>query len=197
MLSGAAYTRMSEWVDEFTAAADALAEALRSAAADPADGIRLLLPLTSWLPPPFPGQGGLVVELNAAQDAIAGSLRSAACAALGRAAQGYQPRSYQDASATRNAVCGALGAEATRAADAGRDETYAALRDLRAAVALDLAVRGANLAWLVEVTTRQTEPSLVEAWTLYQDTTREPELVGSADPPHPLFLPLDFPALQF
>ena len=70
-----------------------------------------------------------------------------------------------------------------------------ALRDLRAAVALDLAVRGANLAALVEITTLVPMPSLAEAWTLYQDTAREPELVASANPPHPLFMPLQFAAL--
>jgi prophage DNA circulation protein len=98
--------------------------------------------------------------------------------------------------AVRNAVCDALDAEATRAGDAGRDATYQALRDLRAAVALDLAVRGAGLAWLVEIETRQPMPSLAEAWTLYQDTPREPGLVASADPPHPLFMPTSFPALN-
>jgi hypothetical protein len=39
-------------------------------------------------------------------------------------------------------------------------------------------------------------PSLAEAWTLYQDTPREPGLVASADPPHPLFMPTSFPALN-
>ena len=93
-------------------------------------------------------------------------------------------------------MCGALDAEATRAGDTGRDATYQALRALRAAVSLDLAVRGANLAWLVEVETRQPMPSLAEAWALYHDTPREPGLVASADPPHPLFLPIRFPALN-
>ena len=58
-----------------------------------------------------------------------------------------------------------LDAEATICADAGRDASFAALRDLRAAVALDLAVRGANLASLVEITTLVPMPSLAEAWT--------------------------------
>jgi prophage DNA circulation protein len=96
----------------------------------------------------------------------------------------------------RVAVCDALDAEATRAGDSGRDATFRALTDLRTAVAMDLAVRGANLAWLVEIDTRQSMPSLAEAWTLYQDTPREPGLVASADPPHPLFLPTSFAALN-
>src|SRR4029077_9138471 len=185
------------WADQYAAAAAALADALLASANDPADAIRLLLPLTAWIPAPFPGDGALSQAATDAQDIAIATLRCAACAALGRAAQAYQPISYQDALATRQAVCGALDAEATRAADAGRDASYQALRELRAAVALDLAVRGANLAWLVDVTTAQTEPSLAEAWGLYQDTTREPGMVGSAEPPHPLFMPLDFPTLPF
>lgn len=176
-------------------AAATLATALLEATTDPADAIRLLLPLAQWIPPPLPGSGPLAQNAQNVQDAIASNLRCSACAALAQAATLYQPTSYQDAQSLRQLVCAALDAEATLSADAGRDATYQALRELRAAVALDLAVRGANLASLVEVTTRVPMPSLVEAFALYQDTTREPQLVASADPPHPLFMPLSFPAL--
>lgn len=189
---------MSAQSDAFAAAAVDLANAVAASANDPADAIRMLLPLAGWMPPPLSigGTGSLAVNARAAQDAIASNLRCAACAALANASTLYQPISYQDAQAVRAAVCGALDAEATRAGDAGRDATYQALRDLRAAVALDLAVRGANLAWLVEIETRQPMPSLAEAWTLYHDTPREPGIVASADPPHPLFMPIAFPALN-
>jgi prophage DNA circulation protein len=187
---------MSAQSDAFAAAGVDLANALAASANDPADAIRLLLPLAGWMPPPIAGAGPLSAEARAAQDALASTLRCACCAALAQATQAYLPNSYQDAVAVRIAVCGALDAEATRAGDAGKDATYQALRTLRAAVALDLAVRGANLAWLVEIDTRAPMPSLAEAWTLYQDTPREPGLVASADPPHPLFLPTAFPALN-
>lgn len=179
----------------FSAAAAAVAAALLDATADPADSIRLLLPLCQWQPPALPGNGPLWTSAQATQDALASNLRCAACSALAQAAALYQPASYQDAQSLRLQVCGVLDGEATICADAGRDASYAALRDLRAAVALDLEVRGANLAALVEVTTLVPMPSLAEAWALYQDTTREPELVASANPPHPLFMPLSFPAL--
>ena len=187
---------MSAESDAFAAAGVDLATALAASANDPADAIRLLLPLTGWMPPPIAGTGALSAEARAAQDAMASTLRCACCAALAQATQAYLPVSYQDAVAVRTAVCGALDAEATRAGDAGKDATYQALRSLRAAVALDLAVRGANLAWLVEIDTAAPIPSLAEAWTLYQDTPREPGLVASADPPHPLFMPTSFPALN-
>jgi prophage DNA circulation protein len=180
---------------DFSAASTALAQALLDSTTDPADAIRLLVPLAGVLPPPVLGSGPLAIAAQAAQFALAANLRAAACAALARAVPLYQPVSYQDAFAVRQLVCDALEAEATRCADAGLDASYQALRELRAAVALDLAVRGASLALLVEVETLVAMPSLAEAWTLYQDTTREPQLVGSADPPHPLFMPQSFPAL--
>lgn len=187
---------MSAESDAFALAGVQLAAALAASANDPADAVRMLLPLAGWVPPPIAGTGPLAVNARVALDAIASNLRCAACAALATAATAYAPASYQDAQAVRVTVCGALDAEATRAGDAGLDATYQALRDLRAAVALDLAVRGANLAWLVEIDTRASIPSLAEAWTLYQDTPREPGLVASADPPHPLFMPTSFPALN-
>ena len=188
---------MSTETDSFAAAGVALATALAASANDPADAIRMLLPLAGWMPPPVTGTSQVAAQNQAALDAIASNLRCAACAALAGATQAYGPVSYQDAMAVRDAVCDALDAEATRAADAGRDATYQALSELRAAVALDLAVRGAGLAWLVEIETRQ--PMRLDspkAWTLYQEYAREPGLVASADPPHPLFMPTTFPALN-
>lgn len=187
---------MSAASDAYADAAAQLGDALVAASNDPADAVRLLLPLTAWTPRPLPGKGALADLARRAQDAIADTLRCAACAALGRATLAYQPASYQDAQVVRHVVCNALDAQATRCADAGRDASFAALRDLRAAVAFDLAVRGANLAALVEVETAQPMPSLAEAWTLYQDPTREPSLVASAAVPHPLFLPVSFAALS-
>jgi prophage DNA circulation protein len=187
---------MSAASDAFADAGVALAQALLAATNDPADAIRLLLPLTAWTPPPIGGTSAAAVEARQAQDAIADNLRCAACAALGEATLAYAPASYEDAQAVRLAVCDALDRQATACADAGRDASYAALRDLRTAVAIDLAIRGANLAWLVEVQTQAPMPSLAEAWTLYHDTTREPALVAAADVPHPLFLPVTFMGLS-
>ena len=182
---------------DFAAASQTLAEALLACVNDPADAVRLLMPLTSFLPARLPGSGPLWMNAQSIQDALASNLRCAACAALAKASAAYQPVSYQDAQSLRVMVCGAIDAEAIRTADAGWDASYQALRDLRTAVALDLAVRGATLAVLVEVETQASIPSLAEAWTLYQDTSREPGLVASANPQHPLFMPLSFQALNF
>lgn len=187
---------MSAASDAYAAAAAQLGQAVLDATNDPADAVRLLLPLTAWRPTQVPGTSPLAILTRRNQDAIADTLRCAACAALAKATLAYQPSSYQDAQAVRHAVCEALDRQATVCADAGRDASFAALRNLRAAVALDLAVRGANLAWLVEVQTAQPMPSLAEAWALYQNTTREPAMVAAADVPHPLFMPIDFAALS-
>ena len=187
---------MTAQTDAFADASEQLASAVAAAINDPADAIRLLIPLASWVPPTLPGSGALAYNARAAQDAIADNLRCAACAALATATQAYRPASYQDAQALRRAVCDVLDAQATRCADAKRDASFAALRNLRTAVSLDLAVRGANLAYLVEIETGTSMPALAEAWTLYQDTTREPALVAAADVAHPLFMPLDFPGLS-
>jgi prophage DNA circulation protein len=187
---------VSAATDTFAAASVALATALTEATNDPADAIRLLLPLCSWQPSPVFGSGPLAGTITTWQTSIMRNLHCAALSALAVAASSYRPQSYQDALSLRTMVCSAIDLEATIAADAGDDATYQALRNLRVAVAVDLAVRGANLPALVEVQTLVSMPSLAEAWALYQDTSREPELVASADVPHPLFLPLSFAALS-
>lgn len=187
---------MSVGSDAFAAAGVTLTTALAEATTDPADAIRLLLPLCSIEPAETVGSGPLAYTILKWRAALSSTLHCAALAALATAAAAYQPVSYQDAQSLRLTVCAAIDAEATVAADAGDDATYQALRALRAAVSLDLAVRGANLPVLVEVTTLVPMPSLAEAWALYQDTSREPALVAAADAPHPLFLPLSFPALS-
>lgn len=180
----------------FAQASADLAKAIGESVNNPADAIRLLLPLVSWQPPTLPGTGPLHRAMQQAAIAFASNLRASAAAQLGRAAMSYQPSSYQDAHSVRLTVCRAIDGEATRAADAGLDATYAALRSLKWAVALDLFVRGADLAWLVEVHRPQSNPSLAEAWTLYQDTSREPQLLRSAHAMHPLFMPHEFAALS-
>jgi prophage DNA circulation protein len=186
---------MSDATDAFAAASVDLATALAGATMDPADAVRLLLPLCTFEPRPVFGSGPLAGVIANWQTAIVRNMHCAALSSLAIAASAYQPISYQDALSLRSIVCDAIDAEATAAADAGDDATYQALRDLRIAVATDLALRGANLPALVEVTTLVSMPSLAEAWDLYQDTSREPALVASADAPHPLFMPLTFPAL--
>jgi hypothetical protein len=182
--------------DAFAEASVALTDALAAATMDPADAIRLLLPLCTFTPNPVFGGGPLAYIITQWQYYLANNMRAAALSSLAVACSSYQPISYQDAVSLRQMVCAQIDAEATLAADQGNDAMYDALLALKYAVAIDLLNKGANLPMLVEVTTTVSMPSLAEAWTLYQDTSREPALVASADAPHPLFMPLSFPALS-
>jgi prophage DNA circulation protein len=187
---------MSAVTDAFAAASVDLTNTLAEATMDPADAIRLLLPLCTFEPAPVFGGGPLAYIIGQWQYYLAANMRAAALSALATACASYNPVSYQDAVSLRRMVCAQIDAEATLAADQGDDAMYDALKNLKYAVAIDLLLKGANLPMLVEVSTLVSMPSLAEAWTLYQDTSREPALVASADAPHPLFMPLSFPALS-
>lgn len=165
---------------DFAASIRALASALRAAATDPADGLRLLDRLAA-----VPGEGP-----------TATLARRAAVIELCRASAAYRPRSYEGAAKLRARLCELLDAEIVAAGDAGQDEAFAALRRLRAAVVRDLTARGASLARLTTVRRRRSLPALVLAHQLYSDAARQGELVRRTDPPHPLFMPPEFVALD-
>lgn len=95
----------------------------------------------------------------------------------------------------RDLIVSAIDDEMLIAGDAGDDGSYLALRDLRSAVAADLAARGAILPQSVPVAFSAALPALVLAQRLYQDASREAELVHEAGPVSPLFMPLAFQAL--
>ena len=104
--------------------------------------------------------------------------------------------SYDDALNTRTIVCQYLDQELKIAGDQGLDDTYNALMNLRISVAQDLTRRGADLAKVEQITAAASLPSLVWAQRLYQDSQREKELVKSANPIHPAFMPINFKALS-
>ncbi len=104
--------------------------------------------------------------------------------------------SYDDAQKTRTIVCELLDAELKIAGDQGLDSTYNALMDLRTSVSQDLTVRGGNLAKVEKIEASASLPSLVWSQRLYQDSGRDKELVKSANPIHPAFMPLSFQALS-
>ena len=173
----------------------AVAEAVRTACADPSDAIRLLAALAVFSPPPVLATDAIGQAMQTAQTATAAACRRAALTSLARAAAEYQPVSYQDAIAVRTTACTLLDAEATLAADAGDSDTYHALWALRSAVFADLTARGASLAKVRLVRTRASLPAAVLAQRLYQDPTRSDQLVDWANPWHPLFMPTSFRAL--
>ncbi len=201
------------------AAAYAMTEAVRTLATNPADQIRVLSTLQNFNPgiaagtSPInaaleviaTGTAGQAIPSTAApvtaavlttQTGVAAMLRRTALCSLANAVAVYQPTSSNDALAQLAALVPLFDAEITIAGDLEDDATYLAFRSLRAAVVLDLTVRGASLPALMTVTSGEPQPALTLAYRLYQDASRADELIVRADPVHPLFMPTSFEALS-
>lgn len=175
----------------FADAAKELTASVLSAAPTPGDALRGLAALADYAPAAS-GTGAFLVMQGATLDVF----RRAAVAAMGRAAAAYAPISSDDAASVRTDILGRIDVEITRAGDQGDDEAYTAMRTLRAAIVKDLNAKGAALPTLVGVKAPRSMPSLCLAQRLYRDPTREAELVGRANPPHPAFMPVVFKALS-
>lgn len=169
----------------------ALVQALQAASPDPAEQVQVCLALAAASPALVQASA----EQTAANAAITALMRRMALAAAAQSSAAYVPTSQQDASALRTQIVTAIDDEMLIAGDAGDDGSYFALRDLRSAVAADLAARGASLPQSIAMTFAGPLPSLVLAQMLYQDATREAELVHEGDPISPLFMPTSFTVL--
>lgn len=182
---------------QYASAVQGVASAVMGAANDPRDQVRILSALQNFNPSIPPGQyGTLSAAIGTAQTGAAALCRRATLAALASACAAYQPTSSNDAQSLMALVLPLFDAEITIAADAEQDASYLAMRTMRAAVALDLSVRGAALPALLTVNTAEPQPSLTLAFMLYQDATRADELTQRVNPIHPAFFPLSFEALS-
>lgn len=182
-------------VGNFPVAAQAVTSALASAIINPGDAVRLFNTLAAYAPAAPGGTGQTVAAQGVAQAAVSAMLRRAAIGAMARAIAAYSPTSYNDAANVQTDVTAAIDSEILVAGDAGDDNTYQALRDLRQAVVATLQAAGANLARLQTFAFGATLPALVLANRLYQDASREGQLVAQANPVHPAFMPTTFQAL--
>jgi prophage DNA circulation protein len=180
----------------YGAVAQSVTAALLSTSASPADSLRLLSNLAGFAPAALTDTSQIGTAMNTMQSASADLFRRAAVVALARASASYQPTSQDDAVAVRTQVCSLLDNEITIAADEGDEGTYAALRDVRVAVANDLTQRSAGLSALMTFKTGSPLPALVIARRLYRDVTRADELIVRAAPIHPAFMPICFKALS-
>jgi prophage DNA circulation protein len=179
-----------------------LAEAVQSFAAtvlaaipNPADAIDILSQITAFAPAPIASTSAIGQAQSTAQGGVADLCRRAVLVALAQASATYQPTSYDDAAAVRDAVCTLIDQEILNAGDEGQDETFLALKALRAAVTQDLTARGATLAPLITLRFGAPLPALTLAYRLYGDISRADQLINFADAPHPAFLPVSFRAL--
>ena len=173
----------------------AMVEAMRSTMTNPADQVRVLLSLATFPYTDAAGGAGLGGDMAIVRDAISVACRRLVLASLGRAVAAYKPTSYQDAANLRGMVTAALDVEITAAADAGDDSAYNVLRDLRAAIVLDLLTRGATLPQTITAHFQLPLPALVIAQRLYRDGSRSDEIIAESGAPHPAFCPISFQAL--
>jgi prophage DNA circulation protein len=192
----AAASLSSSTANALVTAIAALSEALRAAAVNPADQIRLMTALADFFPTPPVSSAPIGQTIAAVETSAAAVCRRAALVSLALACAAYTPTSYNDALTLRSSVALLIDAEIIVAADAGDDNTFASLRELRTAVITDLTARAADLPQLIEVTTKAPVPSLTLAYRLYGDATRSDDLVRRADPICPLWMPTDFVALS-
>jgi prophage DNA circulation protein len=177
--------------DELAAAVLSYTEAIRATTSNPLDAFRLL---TALLLTPLPELADPNAQATQAQ--TADLFRRACLTSMAMASSNYQPASSTEANALIAQLGGLLDTEILSAADENETASYAALRDLRAAVIADLRARSATLPELITISVPGNLPSLALAYRLYQDATREPGMVSRAHVIHPGFMPPSFEALS-
>ncbi|HEX7124679.1 MAG TPA: DNA circularization N-terminal domain-containing protein [Thermodesulfobacteriota bacterium] len=116
-------------------------------------------------------------------------VRGSGATTAATAAAASRPASYDEAVRLRDDLADWLDEVVVDLADAGDDETAAAVDAVRIAVVQDLTARGGTLARLRTVTPVVTLPALVLAHQLYGDATRADELVARNRIRHPGFVP--------
>lgn len=116
--------------------------------------------------------------------------------AMAYAASLYEPVSYDDAAELLQRVVTAIDTVSLAVADAGYDDVFSELSDLKTMVKNTLQEKGAQLANVSTVIFSSALPALNLANRLYQDAARTEGLVKMADPVHPAFMPLSFRALS-
>jgi len=194
-LSVSAAALSSSTAGDFADSVQSMVTALYSASVRPADAMRLLSSMMDTPANSTSSSSGVGSAITTVQGATDDLFRRTAVASVALASADYQPASADDAATVRTMVCDLLDSEIAIAGNQGEDETFNALRELRAAVSQDLTTRGAGLATIVTVTSIQPVPAPVLAQRLYRDPARADELVGQADPVHPAFMPVSFKAL--
>lgn len=199
--AGAALTAFASSISaasasDYAAAAAGLASAVLAAAPAPDDAIRLLSDLSTYTNDSPTTSSTIGASMATAQAAATDLFRRSCISAVAQAAAQYQPTSSDDAAQMRDTVTALIDAEIVIAGDQGEDETYSAMKSLRAAVVADLNARGGALAAIKTFQFPASLPALTLANRIYRDAARADELVEQASPVHPAFMPRSFKALS-
>ncbi|WP_051183015.1 DNA circularization protein [Desulfocurvibacter africanus] len=113
-------------------------------------------------------------------------LRALAAAEAARSSADVTPESDADAARLRELVLAVIDQVLDTTED---DDLFAALSDLRAAVARDLSARGRLAPRLRSVTLQQSVPALVLAWREQESLEAEADIIARNGIAHPGFLP--------
>jgi len=171
----------------FANAVQALVATVSTAVNDPGDQLRLLSAMASYQPP---------TPLAGASQTASLIRRTALCALAG-AVSTYTPSSSNDAQARLAEITPLYDAEIEAAADLHDVESYSALRDLRQTIWDDLTNRAAFLPELVTLNVPAMMPACVLSQLVFQDGSRENEIILRNNPVHPLFCNSTISVLTF
>lgn len=161
------------------------------ASATPRDGANNLVKLSSF------GATFAAVPTNTEvrraegqnQDAFTALARRGALIDAARLSPDAAFDTFGEATRFRDALTGAIDAEAISAGEARDDASYLALSALSAAVAADITARAADLSRVVEILPAVTAPVQVIAHRLYGDAGRADEVRNLNNIAHPGFVP--------
>ena len=126
------------------------------------------------------------IQQAANQAAVSALVQRAAVIEAARNASQIEFTGYVEAVTVREQLADQLD---VLAETAGNDQVYQALVTLRSAVIRDITVRGADLARTTTVTPLVTQPALALAYALYEDASRDQEIIARNKVRHPGFVP--------
>ncbi|QHC36463.1 DNA circularization protein [Komagataeibacter xylinus] len=177
-------------------AARSVVTAIRSATISPVDQMRVLSTLAGYTPTVMNTTAPIGADVALVRTALGAALRLSAIIGLAEAIEAAQPDSAEQAQAMLVMIINLIDTEIIAAADSANSMAYSALRDLRTTVVQDLSERGAQLGHIETFSFNACMPAIALAWRLYRDPTRTRDLIARASCAHPLFMPMQFEALD-
>lgn len=129
-------------------------------------------------------------QLTRNQGAWQRFVREQALREVGYLTPGMDIASYHQAERIMEAMQVAFDGAETAAADAGNDQVYIALIDLRGACMADIMARRGSLKPLVAYHMPRTTNAITMAWRFYHDANRDLELVDMVNAYTPAFMPI-------
>jgi prophage DNA circulation protein len=126
------------------------------------------------------------VQQGINQAAIHSLIQQAAVIEATRSSSQITFGGYTDAIAVRDELATRLD---TLAESTPSDTVYQSLVTLRTAMIRDITARGADLARTVTVQPQATQPALVLAYALYEDASRDADIIARNNVRHPGFVP--------